>query len=391
MRFASRLESMGSTVVKETLKLTTTPGLISFAGGMPSADVFPVAEIKRAVCAVLDECPTTALQYGATNGWAPLREKIAARQRSQGIDCTADDVYMISGSQQALDLAGKVFLDPDDVVLCEDPTYLAVLPALGAYQATFVPVATDDCGMVPDDLERKIEANNPRVKLIYVIPTFQNPTGRTWSVERRRALLDIASRHDLPIIEDDPYGELRLEGTRVPSLKSMDSDGRVIYLGSFSKILSPGIRLGWMCASPDLLEKLGGAKQSADLQASTFTQLMVDRYLADNDLDASIARMCDVYRGRRDLMMAAMEREFPKGTTWTHPQGGLFIWVTLPEGADTAKTIERAVERGVAFIPGVVFFANADRKNCLRLNFSNATDEQIETGIKLIGEVLREG
>lgn len=389
IKFARRTEQMNSSVVRETLKLTAKPDVISFAGGMPAPEVFPVRELQAAMNKVLETSGRTALQYGPTDGYLPLREKIAARHRKAGISCTADDILMISGSQQGLDLAGKLFLDPGDLVVCESPTYTAALSAFRAYECGFLPIDTDDDGMIIEDLERKLAAN-PRAKVIYVIPTFQNPTGRTWSLERRKGLLKVAEKYALPILEDNPYGDLRYEGETIPPLKAMDTQGLVIYMGSFSKTLSPGIRLGWILAAPELLQKFNTAKQGADLQASTIMQMVVNTYLEDYDLDENIRKLNALYHKRRDLMLSLLEQEFPKGSSWTHPQGGLFIWVTVPEQIDTAKIMPQVVARKVAYIPGHSFFADGGVTNTLRLNFSNASEEKIITGMKLMGEVLRE-
>lgn len=388
MRLAKRMDGMNGSVVRQMLKLMAKPGIISFAGGMPSPDVFPVEALQRAMNRVMTEEGTVALQYGTTEGYLPLREKIAARHQAEGFHCTADDIMIISGSQQGLDLAGKVFLDPGDVVLCEDPTYTAALSSMRGYECEFVPVATDEAGMVMEDLEKKLKENK-NVKLIYVIPTFQNPSGKTWTLERRKGLLSLAEKYDVPILEDNPYGELRFEGDTVPALKSMDEKGLVVYLGTFSKILSPGIRIGWIVADQEVLSKFNLAKQGADLQASTIMQMVVNAYLEENDLDEELEKLRGVYRKRRDLMIHFMEQEFPKGTKWQKPMGGLFIWVELPENMDTAAILSRAVEKNVAFIPGVSFFAFQNKKNTLRLNFSNSNEEQIERGMKLLGEVLR--
>ena len=389
IKFARRTEQMNSSVVRETLKLTAKPDVISFAGGMPAPEVFPVRELQAAMNKVLETSGRVALQYGPTDGYLPLREKIAARHRKAGISCTADDILMISGSQQGLDLAGKLFLDPGDLVVCESPTYTAALSAFRAYECGFLPIDTDDDGMIIEDLERKLAAN-PRAKVIYVIPTFQNPTGRTWSLERRKGLLKVAEKYALPILEDNPYGDLRYEGEPIPPLKAMDTQGLVIYMGSFSKTLSPGIRLGWILAAPELLQKFNTAKQGADLQASTIMQMVVNTYREDYDRDENIRKLNALYHKRRDLMLSLLEQEFPTGSSWTHPQGGLFIWVTVPEQIDTAKIMPQVVARKVAYIPGHSFFADGGVTNTLRLNFSNASEEKIITGMKLMGEVLRE-
>ena len=389
IRFAKRTEQMNSSVVRETLKLTSRPDIISFAGGMPAPEVFPVEAMRAASDKVLTTAGPMALQYGPTDGYRPLREKIAARHRREGMACRPEDILMINGSQQGLDLAGKLFLDPGDLVVCENPTYTAALSTFRSYECGFLPIDTDDDGMILEDLERKLAAN-PRAKLIYVIPTFQNPTGRTWSLERRKGLLALAEQYHLPILEDNPYGELRFEGTDIPALRSMDTHGNVVYMGSFSKILSPGIRLGWLVAAPEMLGMFETAKQGSDLQAGTYIQMMVDTYLADNDLDTDIRALNALYRSRRDLMLSVMEETFPEGSHWTHPNGGLFLWVTLPEGVDTAAIMPQAVERKVAYIPGQTFFADGDVTNTLRLNFSNANEAHIAEGICRLGRVLRE-
>ena len=389
IRFAKRTEQMNSSVVRETLKLTSRPDIISFAGGMPAPEVFPVEAMRAASDKVLTTAGPMALQYGPSDGYRPLREKIAARHRREGMACRPEDILMINGSQQGLDLAGKLFLDPGDLVVCENPTYTAALSTFRSYECGFLPIDTDDDGMILEDLEQKLAAN-PRAKLIYVIPTFQNPTGRTWSLERRKGLLALTEQYHLPILEDNPYGELRFEGTDIPTLRSMDTHGNVVYMGSFSKILSPGIRLGWLVAAPEMLGMFETAKQGSDLQASTYIQMMVDTYLADNDLDTDIRALNALYRSRRDLMLSVMEETFPEGSHWTHPNGGLFLWVTLPEGVDTAAIMPQAVERKVAYIPGQTFFADGDVTNTLRLNFSNANEAHIVEGICRLGRVLRE-
>ena len=329
------------------------------------------------------------MQYGPSSGYLPLREKLAQRLTGQGIPCMAENILMVSGSQQGLDLAGKVFLEPGDLVVCENPTYLAALTVFRSYECGLLPIETDDDGMVPEDLERKLAAN-PKARLMYIIPSFQNPTGRTWSLERRRKILEIAQRYELPILEDNPYGELRYEGQTIPTLKSMDTTGVVTYMGSFSKVLSPGIRLGWMLASRELIEKYESAKECADLQASTLTQMVVDTYLAHNDLDENIRRLNELYRGRRDKMLALLAAEFPEGSRWTHPCGGLFLWATLPEGIDTDALLPITVAHKAAYIPGRAFFADGDECRCLRLNFSNASEAQMEQGIAIMGQVFRD-
>lgn len=389
MRFSKRITKMDTSAVREVLALTAKPDVISFAGGLPAPESFPLEDLRRASDKVYRTKGRAALQYGPSQGIRSLREKLAQRHRTQGIPCNADDILIVSGSQQGLDLTGKVFLEPGDLVICEDPTYTAALTVFRSYACSFLPVGTDEQGMILEDLERKL-SEHPDVKLMYVIPTFQNPTGKTWSLERRKGVLALAERYGVPILEDDPYGALRYEGAPVPSLKALDTTGIVTYMGSFSKILSPGVRLGWLIASPELLEEYASAKECADLQASTISQMVVDTYLEDCDLEENIRRLNALYRKRRDLMLSLLASEFPVEARWTHPHGGLFLWVTLPEQIDTAALMPTMTDHKVAYIPGVSFFAGENVHNCLRLNFSNATDEQIIRGMKIMGWLFRE-
>lgn len=389
MRFSDRISRMDTSAVRNVLALTAKPDIISFAGGLPAPESFPLEALRKASDKVYLTKGTAALQYGPSEGFRPLREKLAQRHQAQGIACAADNILIVSGSQQGLDLAGKVFLEPGDLVICENPTYLAALTVFRSYGCTILPIETDADGMIPEDLERKL-AENPDAKLMYVIPTFQNPTGKTWSLARRKAVLALAEQYGVPILEDDPYSALRYEGEPVPSLKSMDTTGIVTYMGSFSKVLSPGIRLGWLIAAPELLDKYASAKECTDLQASTISQMVVDTYLEDNDLDANIRHLNDLYRGRRDRMLSMLASEFPADAAWTHPCGGLFLWVTLSEGIDTTALMPAMTANKVAYIPGMSFFANENVRNCLRLNFSNATDQQITQGMRIMGKLFRE-
>ncbi len=389
IRFAKRTELMDSSVVRKTLKLTAQPDIISFAGGMPAPEVFPVEAMRAASDKVLTTAGPMALQYGPSDGYRPLREKIAARHRREGMACRPEDILMINGSQQGLDLAGKLFLDPGDLVVCENPTYTAALSTFRSYECGFLPIDTDDDGMILEDLERKLAAN-PRAKLIYVIPTFQNPTGRTWSLERRKGLLALAEQYHLPILEDNPYGELRFEGEYLPALKSMDTKGLVVFLGTFSKILAPGYRLGWVCADGEILAKYNFLAQAASLQASTEAQLVVSKFIDMYDLDEHVATIKDCYRKRRDVMMATMEREFPEEAKFTHPNGGLFTWVELPEYINTNEMAKECLKRNVAYVPGDGFFPDAGHNNCIRLNYSCMPEDKIEKGMTILGQVIKE-
>ena len=389
-RFARRLDVMKASEIRELLAITQRPEVISFAGGLPAPELFPIEELKAVVAEGLDREGPRALQYSTTEGLPGLREQIARRMNFRlGTAVEASGVLVTCGSQQGLDLTGKVFLDDDDEVLCESPTYMGAINAFRAYRPRFVEVETDEEGMVPEDLERSI-AGCRRPKLLYVVPNFQNPSGRTWSLERRHAALDAAARHGLVVVEDDPYGQLCYEGTTPPALASLARSGPVIYLGTFSKIFCPGMRVGWLTAPREIYQKYVLVKQGADLHTSSLAQWQILAYLERFDLDANVERIRDVYRRRRDAMLRALEAEFPPGVTWTHPRGGLFLWATLPEGVSARDVLVRALERNVAFVPGGSFFPNGGHENTMRLNFSNMPEERITEGIARLGAVLRE-
>ncbi len=389
-RFARRMEALKASEIREILKVTQRPEVISFAGGLPAPELFPVKRLAAATQQVFEEEGTRALQYSTTEGHPPLRRKIAERMNATwGAQVTPEQVLVTSGSQQGLDLTGKLFLDEGDVVLCESPTYLGALSAWNVMRPRWVEVATDDDGMDPVALEAKLRAH-PNAKAIYVIPTFQNPSGRTWSLERRRRFMEVVDRHDVWVVEDNPYGELRLEGESVPSLKSLDTKGRVVALGTFSKVFCPGLRIAWVAAEVSVIEKLVILKQGADLQTATLSQLQVNRYLEENDLDADIAKIIPVYRERRDAMLSALEQERPSGVRWTRPQGGLFLWMTLPENLNARTLLDECVRQNVAFVPGGAFFPNGDHENTLRLNYSNMPVPRIQEGIRRLGAAIRE-
>ncbi len=389
LKYAKRMDLIKASEIREILKLTLRPEIISFAGGLPAPELFPVEAMKSVSQQVLEEQGQEALQYSTTEGYDPLRTHIAKRMIVRGIPTTKDDILITSGSQQGLDFSGKIFLDPEDAVLVESPSYLGAINAFKAYECRFIEVKTDENGMDIVDLEEKIKTND-QIKMIYVIPDFQNPSGRTWSLERRQKLIEIANRYDLPIVEDNPYGELRFEGEEMPPIKSLDTEGRVIYLGTFSKTFSPGLRIGWVMASPEVLNKYIQIKQGADLQTNTMSQRELALYLDQNDLDVHIEKIISVYRRRRDLMFQTMEESFPKGVEWTHPEGGLFLWVTLPEHMNSKALMAKAVERKVAFVPGGSFFPNGGVHNTMRINYSTMPDEKIVEGIRRLGAVIKE-
>lgn len=388
IQFAKRVQSLKASEIREILKITARPEVISFAGGLPAPEVFPVEEMKAVSEAVLKESGPEALQYSTTEGHLPLREKIAARMNQVfKTKVTSDNILITSGSQQVLDFAGKMFLDEGDIVLCESPTYLAAISAFRPYGPKFIAVPTDDEGMVVEELE-KILAVNTKVRLIYVIPDFQNPTGKTWSLLRRRAFIEVINKYEIPVVEDNPYGELRFEGEMLPSLKSMDNNELVIFSSTFSKTFCPGLRIGWLAASKAIREKFVLVKQGADLHTSTISQYEIAKYLELYDFDANIRNIREVYRKRRDAMLAAMEREFPSSVKFTRPQGGLFTWVELPPHIKAESLLLECLKDNVAFVPGDSFFPGGGVTNTFRLNYSNMPEKRIEEGIRRIAKVI---
>jgi 2-aminoadipate transaminase len=387
--FARRIAGMGVSAIREILKVTERPEVISFAGGLPAPELFPVEALARAHAAVFAEEGAQACQYSTTEGWGPLREWVAARLRRRGIrDAEAALVLVTSGSQQGIDLVGKIFLDPGDAVVVENPCYLAALQVFKGYEANLVAVGSDDEGMRVDEVERALERAGQRPKFIYVVSQFHNPKGTTLSLERRRRLLEVARRFAVPVVEDDPYGELRFRGAALPPLAALDEDGLVIYLSTFSKTLSPGMRVGWVHASEEVFGALVRAKQAADLHTNTIQQRAAARLLATFDFDAHVEQIKKVYGQRRDTMLAALATHFPPSSRWTRPDGGLFLWVELPEDVRAEELFEKAIAERVAFVPGAPFFAADPRHNFMRLNFSNSRPEAIEEGIRRLGKIL---
>ena len=388
VKFADRMNLLKGSEIRELLALTAKPEVISFAGGMPAPELFPCEGIKEATVKVLDSIGQTALQYTGTDGFASLREHIVKRMAAKnGINVGIENVLVTSGSQQGLDFSARVFLNPGDVVLVESPSYLGAINAFKACEPTFVEVPTDDAGMIPEELD-KILATTENVKMIYVIPDFQNPTGKTWTLERRQKFMELVNKYEIPVIEDNPYGELRFEGEFLPSLKSMDTKDLVIFLGTLSKVFCPGLRIGWVCAPSEILAKYNFVKQGADLQVSSFDQMLASKFMDMYDLNEHVEKIKAVYKVRRDLMLKTMEETFPAGVTWTKPEGGLFTWVTLPEGVDAGKIAPKLLEQNVAYVPGGAFYPYPGKENHFRLNYSNATEENLVEGIKRIGAVL---
>ena len=387
--YAKRMDNIKASEIRELLKLTQKPEIISFAGGLPAPESFPVKELVEIGRKVLEETGTQALQYGSTEGYPPLREAISQRMSRVMVDAKADDILVTSGSQQGLDFAAKIFINPGDVIICESPTYLGAINAFRAYEPEFVEVGIDNEGMIMEDLENALKENS-NAKFIYVIPDFQNPSGKTWSIERRKKLIELANKYDVVILEDNPYGELRFEGEILPAVKHYDTEDRVVFLGTFSKILCPGLRLGWVAAGPEILNKFIMIKQGADLQSSTISQMEVAKFLEEYSIDDHIKKIIDLYRVRRDLMMKTIEEEFPKEAIYTYPEGGLFTWVVLPEYMNARELAVEALKQNVAYVPGGSFYPNGGNENTFRLNYSNMDDERIVEGIKRLGKVLKD-
>ncbi len=400
-RYALRVEGMGSSVIRELLKLTEQPNVISFAGGLPAPEMFPVEEFRRASEKVLSEFGSRALQYGPTEGYLPLRKLIVEQMARYGIHAKEDNVLLTSGSQQALDVIGRLLINPGDKILTERPTYLGALQAWAAYQARYVTVPIDQDGMRTDLLS---EALRSGPKFMYILPNFQNPGGVTLSLERRMKLIQMSEEQGVPIVEDDPYGQLRYSGEHLPPLVVLDCqnlesracdghgyyEGNVIYTSTFSKTLAPGLRLGWIVAPVEVIKRCVQAKQGMDLHTSTIIQMIAYEVARDGFLEQHVRRIRQIYAHRRDVMLDAMQRYFPEEVQWTRPAGGLFLWAWLPATMDAADVLAVAVEtQRVAFVPGNAFYPDGSGRNTMRLNFSNASPEMIEEGIRRLGAVLK--
>ncbi len=394
-RYAQRTQRMKSSAIRELLKISASGNVISFAGGMPAPELFPAEELLEACRKVLTQSSATALQYGATEGYLPLREMIARHTARYGIQVSVDNILITSGSQQALDLLGKVFINHGDRILVETPTYLGALQAWNAYGAEYVTVPSDDDGIQTDKL---YEAMRYGPKFMYILPNFQNPTGTTIPLERRMKLIEMADYFGVPIIEDDPYGQLRFEGDHLPSVVYLDSQmqmqnggytGNVIYLSTFSKIIAPGLRLAWVIAPTEVITKLVQAKQGADLHTATFNQEVAYEVSRHSFIDEHVKKIVKVYRERRDVMLDSLTEHMPEGVRWTRPKGGLFLWVTLPEKISTTKLFKDALAENVAFVPGTSFFPCGDGDNTMRLNFSMMPPEKINEGISRLSRVVK--
>jgi 2-aminoadipate transaminase len=391
--FAERTQVMRSSAMRDLMAITARPEVISLAGGLPDTSTFPAQSFAAQMTRIAQESAAEALQYGPTEGFEETRDCILEVMGAEGMLPDPEDVIVTTGGQQAIDLVCKTLVDPGDPVICEAPTYPGAVPVFCSYQADVIQIECDADGMRLDELEAvlaRLDAEGRRPKFIYSVPSFQNPAGVTLSLERRRRLVELARHHELLIAEDNPYGLLRYEGDPLPPLYQLDGGDYVIYVGTFSKILSPGIRMGWAVAPPPVMEKIVLGKQASDLCSSTLTQYFVREYFAEGRWRDYIASLVDLYRGRRDVMLDALAEHFPPQATWTEPEGGLFIWATLPDYIDTSDLLARALRENVAFVPGQAAYVDGRGANSMRLNFSGVTEDEIREGVRRIGKVIGE-
>jgi 2-aminoadipate transaminase len=385
---------MRSSAMRDLMEITARPEVISLAGGLPDTSTFPPQSFAAQMTRIAQESSAEALQYGPTEGYAETKECIRAVMRAEGMDADPDDILVTTGGQQAIDLVAKTLVDPGDVVIAEAPTYPGAVPVFSSYQAETLQVELDDEGMRIDllsELLDRLARGGRRPKFIYSVPSFQNPSGVTLSPERRRRLIEICRERELLVVEDNPYGLLRYEGEPVDPLYKLDGGDYVLYVGTFSKILSPGIRLGWLCAPPPVMAKVVLGKQASDLCTSTLSQYFVNEYFSEGRWREYVDSLVSVYRSRRDVMLDSLDRHFPAPASWSHPEGGLFCWATLPGYIDTTDLLARALRDNVAFVPGAAAFAGGSRgSNSMRLNFSGSTEDEIREGIRRIGRVVSE-
>jgi 2-aminoadipate transaminase len=386
--FARRTELVRASEVRELLKLTDVNEIISFGGGLPAEETFPVEEMREICDELLSENGARAMQYAISEGHIGLRKIIVKLMEEKGIIVGVDDILITSGSQQGLDLSAKVFLDDGDVVLCESPTYLSAINAFKPFYPKFVEIEMDDSGLIPEELEKKI-VENSNAKFLYTIPDYQNPTGRQMSLERRKTIVDLAKKYDLIIIEDNPYSEICFGNKKLPPLKSFDTEGRVVYLSTFSKTVCPGYRVGWVSGSTEIINKYILFKQGTDLHTNFFAQMQIARFFEKYDIKKHIQRNISIYKSRRNAMLDTMRRVFPNEVSYTKPEGGLFLWVTLPEYMDSKDLLKKAIKKGVAFVQGSAFYPNGGHENTMRLNYSGLQEGKIIKGIELLGELLR--
>lgn len=392
--YSTRATKLKASEIRKLLKLTQLPDMISLAGGLPNPKAFPVEAMRKCLDNIFKENIYTALQYGSTEGLPLLRGELAKRMREiKGVDCEIHEIMVTHGSQQGLSLISHIFLNPGDTIIMGSPSYLGAIQAFRSYEAQCESIPLKEDGFDIQSLIRNIRRlrrNGIHPKFIYTVPSFQNPSGITMSMEKRKQLLDIASVYDMLIIEDDPYGELVFEGESIPPIKSLDEKGRVVYLATFSKILAPGFRLAWIVASDELINKFVLAKQSADLCSNSFGQYVAYEYIKGGHLDNQLEKIREMYGRKRDVMLEALEEFFPDGVEWTTPRGGMFLWVTLPKEIDASVMFKRAVAKKVAYVVGHAFFADETGKNTMRLNFSYSSDKVIREGVRRLAEVIKE-
>jgi len=393
-KFSEISKGLKGSAVRELLKYAEKPDVISFGGGMPNPLSFPIKDVEDIVHYILENYGAKALQYGSTEGVEELRELISTRLNSKyNFNARKENIIMLNGSQSGLYMVSKVFLNRKDYVISEAPTYAGAIAAFNAQDPSWLAIDLENDGMDLNMLEKKIkfalnEGKTP--KFIYVIPTFQNPAGLTWSLSKRKELLEIASKYDLIVFEDDPYSEIRFSGEPVSPIKSLDKENRVIYMGTFSKVLSPGIRLGYIFANDEILRKISLLKQGVDLCTNVFSQYLAMEYLKRGVIDQQVPKIVDLYRKKRDLMLESLEKYMPDGTEWTRPEGGMFLWVTLDKKIDTEILLKKALEKKVAYVIGSAFYPDGRGKNSMRLNFTYSKDNDIIEGIKRLGSVIRE-
>ncbi len=385
--FAERTRHMTASAIREILKVVSQPGMISLAGGIPAPESFPIHLMPRLTEAVLSRYGASALQYGTTEGFGPLRENLSVLLKTMHIDADADDILVTSGSQGLLDMIGMILISEGDAIAVESPTYLGALQAFRPYAPRFVTMESDDEGLIPEALEETLQRT--KIKFIYLVPTFQNPSGRTLPFARRLEIARLIRKYDVVLVEDDPYSALRYQGTDVPSIKSLAPE-KVVYAGTFSKVFSPGLRIGYCAAPKPIQQWLVVAKQGIDLHTSTFCQALAAEYIVGGHMTRHLPRIIDLYHPRQTAMLAALSRHMPDGYHWTRPEGGMFVWLQGPCGIDTEKLNEQTIARNVAFVPGKFFFADPDQgAHAMRLNFTNSDETTLEKAVAILADAAR--
>ncbi|MFZ1683942.1 MAG: PLP-dependent aminotransferase family protein [Candidatus Zixiibacteriota bacterium] len=386
-RIAPHVQTLETSIIREILKVSSQPGVISFAGGLPAPELFPLADMKRIAGEVIDKYGPDSLQYSLSMGVTILRELLAERATERGTPSRTENILITTGAQQGIELLARAFIDPGDYVLVENPTYLGALQAFNYYQARYVTVEMDNDGMIVDQVEQRLKRYHP--KLIYTISNFQNPTGITMSLERRRALVEVAIKYNVPVVDDNPYGEIRFSGERIPTIKSYGGD-EVIALRSMSKVIAPGLRIGWMNGPTAIMSQFEKVKQCTDLHTNSNSQYLVYEFIKQGLLEPHIEKIKADYLYKRNVMISALEEHFPEGIKWTKPDGGLFLWMTLPEKMSASELLPKAIEQRVAYVPGGPFYSLGGGENTLRVNFSTAAPEIIVEGVKRLGKLFKE-